>query len=91
MIPNVTQQAHPWRATARTIVAALFGLVLILPEIIEAVGVSTAVPVVAALLTASGVVTRLLAVPSVNAWLSRYRVLEWLAAAPAEPLEERED
>lgn len=66
-----TQSRHPWRATLRTIAAASLGLLLVLPEIVKVLGL-TAVPWVAAALAVTGAVTRVLAIPGVNAWLRRF-------------------
>ncbi len=77
-----TQSRHPWRATARTVVQAILGLMVLLPLIAEAAGIA-AVPWVAAALGVVAAVTRVLALPQVDAWLRRW--LPWLATAPEEP------
>lgn len=77
-----TQSRHPWRATARTVVQAILGLVVLLPLIAEAAGIA-AVPWVAAALGVVAAVTRVLALPQVDAWLRRW--LPWLATSPEEP------
>ncbi|PQP24174.1 hypothetical protein [Rhodococcus opacus] len=79
---TATQTQHPWRATARTVVALLFGLTPLLPSIIETLGLDTAIPLVAGVLGVSGAVTRVLAVPGVDAVLRQY--LPALAASPRE-------
>lgn len=79
--PTPTQSQHPWRATARTLFAAVVGLLSLLP-VIAAAGQLEAVPGVAQLLAVSAAVTRVLAIPGVDAWLRRY--LPWLAAQPEE-------
>lgn len=74
-----TQTQHPWRATARTVVAAAVGLASLLP-VIAAAGHLEASPGVAQALAVAGAVTRILAIPSVDAWLRQY--VPWLSAQP---------
>lgn len=74
-----TQSRHPWRATARTVVAALVGLAVILPTVADVLGVS-AVPWVASVVAVAAGVTRVLAIPAVDGWLRTW--LPWLAAEP---------
>lgn len=81
-IPTSTQSRHPWRATLRTVVQAALGLGLILPLIAETAGIA-AVPWVAGVITVTAAVTRVLALPQVDAWLRRW--LPWLATTPPEP------
>lgn len=77
--PTPTQTRHPWRATVRTVVAMAIGLLPVLPEIADVLGVA-AVPAVAAVLAAAAGVTRVLAMPRVDALLRKH--LSWLAAEP---------
>lgn len=77
-----TQTKHPWRAVARTVFAAAVGGLSLLPEVAAAAHIGT-VPTVVQVLTVSGAVTRVLALPGVNAWLGTY--VPWLAASPAKP------
>ena len=74
-----TQTVHPWRATARTILAALIGFLPLLPVLVDALGLGAYAWAGAAVAVAAAI-TRALAVPGVNAWLARY--LPALAAAP---------
>lgn len=74
-----TQTRHPWRATVRTIVAVALPMLPLLPEIADVLGVAT-VPAVASVLAAAAAVTRVLAMPRVEALLRRY--LPGLAAEP---------
>ena len=83
-----TQVRNPWRTFLRTVVqavgpilAAMWGLALILPSIAEEVAAVDGVPAeVVAALTAvagvcaivSGVVARVMALPGVNDWINRY-------------------
>jgi hypothetical protein len=75
-----TQTVYPWRATVRTVVAALVALASLLP-VIATVGDLGAVPGVTQVVAVAGVVTRILAIPGVDAWLRRF--VPWLAAQPA--------
>lgn len=74
-----TQARHPWRATIRTAFATALPLVPLLPELVDALGLQ-AYAWAGGIVAAAGVVTRVLAVPGVNAWLQRH--LPALAAAP---------
>jgi predicted Kef-type K+ transport protein len=66
-----TQTRHPWRATARTIFAALVGVLSLLPAIAVTAGVDT-VPAVAQAVVIAGAITRVLANPAMDAWLRRF-------------------
>jgi hypothetical protein len=66
-----TQTRHPWRATARTVFAASVGLLPLLPTIVDQLGLAT-VPWVVSLLAVTGAITRVLAIPAVDAWLSEH-------------------
>jgi hypothetical protein len=74
-----TQTRHPWRATARTILAAALPLIPLLPELVDVLGLR-AYAWAGGIVTAAGIITRVLAVPGVNAWLARHAPA--LAAAP---------
>ncbi|BCJ61612.1 hypothetical protein [Micromonospora endophytica] len=78
---HTTQTRHPWRATLRTIFAAVIGLLSLLPTIALAAGVDD-VPLIAQALGVAAAVTRILAIPGVDAWLRQH--LPWLASAPAD-------
>lgn len=71
LIQTPTQARHPWRATARTSVAALIALLPVLPEIAKTLEIST-VPTVASILAITALVTRVLAIPEVDKWIDRY-------------------
>ena len=77
--PQPTQSRHPWRATTRTVAAAIVAFLPFLPEIVKMFGVES-LPWVAAIVAVAGTVTRVLAMPGVNGWLQRY--LPFLAAQP---------
>lgn len=62
---------RPWKATARTVVAAGLALLPALPEIADAADIDT-IPVVASVLAITAAVTRVLALPAVDKWLDRY-------------------
>ncbi|WP_378734909.1 hypothetical protein [Nocardia brasiliensis] len=73
-----TQIAHPWQATARTVFAVLVALASLLPVVAVAGGIDT-VPAVAQVIAVCGAVTRVLALPGVDEFLSRF--LPFLAAS----------
>lgn len=78
-----TQGAHPWRATVRTLVQAGLGLAAAAPLIYAAAtqaDPATATGAAATVLTVTGAVTRVMALPAVETWLRAY--LPWLAAEP---------
>ena len=80
-----TQVEHPWRATLRTGVAVLLGLAVVLPAVwaiigdeLAAVGWTIPEPVsvvvatvIAAVVAAASIVTRIMAIPQVSDWLTR--------------------
>ncbi|GLH97334.1 hypothetical protein [Phytohabitans aurantiacus] len=77
-----TQSRHPWRATVRTIFAATVGGISLVPTIAATAGIDT-VPAIGQVVIVSAAVTRVLALPGVDAWLRTY--LPWLASAPQPP------
>jgi hypothetical protein len=77
--PVSTQSRHPWRATVRTTFAAVVGGISLVPTIAATAGVDT-VPAVAQVVAVSAAVTRVLALPGVDAWLRQF--VPWLASAP---------
>lgn len=77
-----TQTRHPWRATLRTAVAATVALATLAPEIAVTAHVDT-VPALVQVVGVCSAVTRVLALPRVDAWLRRYA--PWLAASPTQP------
>lgn len=93
-----TQQQHPWRAVARTVLAVLVGLGLVVPLIVTAIveQLDVYLPPAAKgwLLAASaftvalsGAVTRIIAIPAVDGWLRRLGLSSTpapLALAPGE-------
>lgn len=78
-VDGPTQARHPWRATARTVFAAVVALLSLLPMIAATAGVDT-VPAVAQFLAVVATVTRVLASPAIEGFLKQY--LPFLAAEP---------
>lgn len=75
-----TQVAHPWRAVARTVVAWVVGAAALAPLIYEAIvqaDAASATGWAAVALGVAGAVTRVAALPQVEAFLQRF--LPWLA------------
>lgn len=72
-----TQEQAPWRATLRTLFAALIALASMWALIVEALGLDQGIPWVAASLAATAAITRVMALPAVNNWLRRF--VPWLA------------
>ena len=81
-IPEKSSQArYPWRAVARTGFALLPLIAVLVPEVVDTLGLSqTSAGAVAT--AASLGITRVLALPSVNAFLQASGILSWLAAEP---------
>jgi hypothetical protein len=75
-----TQVRRPWRSTARTIfqatisLAAMWGLIVAALDLPDWAWVGTSIAV-------AGGITRVMAIPAVEAWLRRF--FPFLAAAPA--------
>lgn len=78
-----TQTKYPWRATARTVFAATVAILTLLPVIAMTAGISQEAAVVQ-VLAVTGAVTRVLALPGVEAFMRAY--LPWLAAEPKKPV-----
>lgn len=77
-----TQVARPWRATVRTLVQFLIAAAVLLPFVVEATGLDPELyPWLAGLLGVAAAVTRVMALPQVEAFLARFA--PWLAADPA--------
>lgn len=80
---STTQQEHPWRATTRTLFAAIVAGALLGPPIFTAVTQGNpegATGYAAIALGICGAITRIMAIPGVNAFIERFA--PWLAAAP---------
>ena len=83
---QITQARHPFRAVLRTTVAFLIGFAPLAPLAYEAAtnhNPEAATGVAATSLAICAGVTRLLAVPQLEALLRKTPGLRWLAAAPA--------
>ncbi|MHC6175482.1 hypothetical protein [Glutamicibacter sp. X7] len=85
---TTTQGTHPWRATVRTLFAAVIALAGLAPLIYEAAAQQLpemATGAVGGVLLVAGAITRIMALPGVEAFLQRF--LPFLAAASRdEPL-----
>ncbi len=94
-VAPTTQTRHPWRATLRTVVAAVIAAGALLPLLLPVIdgwvaehpelvpsdvaGVITAIT--GGIIAVTGLITRLLAVPGVDDFLRRY--VPVLGSAPA--------
>lgn len=65
------------RRTARTVVQTAVALALLLPALVDAAGIPASLPWVAGALAVAGALTRVMAVPGVQALLPA-----WLRTAP---------
>ena len=82
-VPTPTQVRRPWRATLRTVFQALVALAVMLPVLVEATGLRPDQwPWLAGVLAVAAAVTRVMALPQVEAFLRRF--LPFLATAPKE-------
>lgn len=77
-----TQVTRPWRTTARTAVQALLASLPLIPIAAQAFEVD-AWPLVASITAGAASLTRLMADPRVDAWLTRFA--PWLSASPTPP------
>jgi hypothetical protein len=71
---TTSQTRHPWRATARTILEFIVGAAIAAPVLYTAVTNESPEQAVGAgllALTVSAAITRVMAVPFVNNWLTR--------------------
>lgn len=75
-----TQVRRPWKATARTVFAAVVALAAMLPLLVQASGLDETLGPVGGALAIAGAITRVMALPSVDDFLARF--LPWLAADP---------
>lgn len=79
---TTTQSRYPWRAVLRTALASVPLVALLVAEVAEVVDPDASLPLTGAALSATLLITRLLALPSVNALLLALKVTAPLAAAP---------
>lgn len=76
-----TQVRSPWRATLRTAFQALIAIAVLLPIVADQLGLDEgSAPWVATALAIAAGVTRVMALPQVEAFLKRFA--PWLAAEP---------
>jgi hypothetical protein len=76
-----TQVRRPWRATTRTVFQALVALAIMAPVLVQATGLDpTSLPWLAGVLAVCAAITRVMALPQVEAFLRRF--LPFLSAAP---------
>lgn len=83
-----TQLRHPWKATARSAVAFVLGVVPLAPVIYHEAtqhDPAQATGAAAVALAIAGGVTRVMATPSVEQLLRRFAFTRWLAAAATPP------
>jgi len=83
---QITQARHPVRAMLRTSVAFVVGLAPLAPAIYQAAtnhNPEAATGLAATSLAIANGVTRVLAIPRLEALLRKTKGLRWLAAAPA--------
>lgn len=77
-----TQSRHPWRATVRTVFAAVVAVCAMLPLLVGASGLDETAPPIAGALAIAGGITRVMALPQVEVFLRRF--LPFLSATPKE-------
>lgn len=78
---TTTQVQNSWRATVRTLVQAVVGLAALVPFVLDAVSsgdASSLGPGAAVALTVSGIITKVMTLPQVEAFIARF--IPWLAA-----------
>lgn len=75
-----TQVRRPWKATVRTVFAAVVALAAMLPLLVQASGLDETLGPVGGALAIAGAITRVMALPSVDDFLARF--LPCLAADP---------
>lgn len=86
-VATTTQGAHPWRAVVRTAFALAVALAAMAPLLYEAIAqadAESATGAAAAALGIAGAITRVLALPAVEAFLARFFPL--LSAAGRAPV-----
>ena len=75
-----TQVRRPWQAVLRTIVAEIVVLAPLAPALVDAIGLPRTTGIGLVIVTVSGAITRVLAIPGVDTWLMAR--VPWLAADP---------
>lgn len=82
-VAQTTQVRNPWKATIRTLFAVIPALALLVDPVLDAIANgdgSTLGPWAALSLSVAGAITRVLAVPGVEAFLRDHGITAWLAA-----------
>ena len=82
--PVPTQVRHPWRDVARTVFALAVALASLLPYVVTELNMP-AEGKVGQVLVVAGAITRILALPAVNDFLTEHAPWLGLAAAPRQP------
>lgn len=77
---STTQTRYPWRSTLRTIFQAAVGLAGMWFLIVQTLGMDPNTPWVATSLVITGGITKVMAMPAVEAWLQTY--VPFLSAKP---------
>ncbi|WP_196812185.1 hypothetical protein [Nocardia sp. CNY236] len=77
-----TQVRFPWRAATRTMFQLGIGAAAAMPQLVESSGLSTTAWGVGTALAVSATVTRVMAIPGVDAMIDRW--LPWLSATGPE-------
>jgi glucose dehydrogenase len=75
-----TQGQYPWRTVVRTAVQIVPGIALLVPVVVQTSGVEPTSAAVVGALAVSGAITRTMADPRVNEFLTRWA--PWIAAEP---------
>lgn len=84
-----TQVRRPWRTTVRSLFQAVVGFAAIVPLLVQAAGIDQTLPLVASGIAVSAAITRIMALPGVEAWLRAH--VPFLAANPPAPVYALED
>lgn len=69
--PRPTQVSFPWRATVRSVAVAGLALLPLLHDVAQAADIDT-IPAVASTLAIVAAVQRVISLPAVDDWLTRY-------------------
>lgn len=82
-----TQTQRPWRTVVRTVFQAVIALLTLVPLVATNVyhDAATAPAAVAQVLAVCAALTRIMAMPQVEAFLQSSGILAWLAADPSVP------
>lgn len=79
-VAPTTQTAYPWRATARTVFAAVVAFAGMWPVIVGAAGLDEGIEWVSTSVLVTAGITRVMAIPAVDRFIQQF--LPFLAAAP---------